>query len=111
MSFGKSIFFAGFIQKTVKVDLHVRFNRAYPQRKWPQKVLEDSRGLHTEADGEAGQPLGPTYQPSIAMLVLHRLLDCIYAIYSSRFDPRALDWGSSLYIPTPTLLPHALHYI
>ena len=61
MSFGKSIFSAGFIQKTIKVDLDVRLNRAYPQRKQPQKVLEDSRGLHTEAEGEAG----PTYRPVI----------------------------------------------
>ena len=33
MSFGESVFSIGFIKKTVKVDLHVRFNRAYPQRK------------------------------------------------------------------------------
>ena len=31
MSFGESIFSTGFIQKTIKVDLHVRFNCAYPQ--------------------------------------------------------------------------------
>ena len=29
MSFGESVFSAGFIQKTIKVDLHVRFNGAY----------------------------------------------------------------------------------
>ena len=49
MSFGESIFSVGFIQKTINVDLHVRFNCAYPQRNGHQKVLEDSRGLHTEA--------------------------------------------------------------
>jgi hypothetical protein len=38
MSFGESIFFAGFIQKTIKVDLH---------------VLGDLRGHHTEAKAEA----------------------------------------------------------
>ena len=31
-SFGESVISAGFIQKTVKVDQHVRFNRVYPQR-------------------------------------------------------------------------------
>ena len=30
MSFGESVFSAWFNQKTVKVDLHVRFNCAYP---------------------------------------------------------------------------------
>ena len=30
MSFVESVFSAGFIQKTVKVDLDVRLNRAYP---------------------------------------------------------------------------------
>ena len=56
MSFGESIFSTGFMQKTVKVDLDVRFNHAYPQRKQSQKVPEDSRRHHTEAKGEA--PLG-----------------------------------------------------
>ena len=95
------------------MDLDVRLNHAYPQQKQPQKVLEDSRGLHTEAKGEAppggtsrphllvGQPLGPTCQPPVVMSVLHRLLDCIYAIYSSQFDPRAHVWRSGLYIPAP----------
>ena len=32
-------------QKTVNVDLHVRFNRAYPQQNRHQKTLKDSRGL------------------------------------------------------------------
>ena len=43
MSFGESIFSAGFIQKTVKVDLDVRVIRAYPQRNRHQKDLEDFR--------------------------------------------------------------------
>ena len=30
MSFGESVISAGFIKKTVKVDLDVRLNRAYP---------------------------------------------------------------------------------
>ena len=53
MSFGESVFSIGFIYKTIKVDLDVRLNRAYPQRKQPQKVPEDSRGHHTKAEGEA----------------------------------------------------------
>ena len=61
MSFGESIFSVGFIQKTIKADLDVRLNRAYPQQKQPQKVLEDSRGHHTEAEGEA--PPGGVSQP------------------------------------------------
>ena len=61
MSFGESVFSAGFIQKTVKADLHVRFNCPYPQRNGHQKTLEDSEWLHTEAEGEtppggAGRP-------------------------------------------------------
>ena len=51
-SFGESIFSIGFFQKTVKVDLHIRFNCAYPQRNKHQKFPEDSRGLHTEAEGD-----------------------------------------------------------
>ena len=52
MSFDKSVFSTRFIQKTIKVDLHVIFNRAYLQRNGHQKTLEDSRGLHTEAEPE-----------------------------------------------------------
>ena len=61
MSFGESMISAGFIQKTVKVYLDVRVNRAYPQRNGHRKTLEDSRGLHAEAEPEglpdgAGRP-------------------------------------------------------
>jgi hypothetical protein len=61
MSFGEFVICAGFIQKTVKVDLHVRVNYAIPLRNQHGKVPEDSRGLHTKAEGEAlpcraGQP-------------------------------------------------------
>ena len=52
MSFGESVVSAGFIQKTIMADRDVRLNCAYPQRKQPQKVLEDSRGLHAEAEPE-----------------------------------------------------------
>ena len=62
-SFGESVFSVGFIQKTIKVDLDVRPNRANPQRKQPQKVLEDSRGHHTEAKSET-PPGGAIGQPA-----------------------------------------------
>ena len=58
MSFGESVFSVGFIPKTVKVDLHVRINCAYPQQNGHQKTLEDSRGLHTEAKLEWLPPVG-----------------------------------------------------
>ena len=63
MSFGESVFSAGFIQKIIKVDIYVRFNCAYPQRNGQQKVPEDSRGLHTKAEGET--PLGGAGQPHL----------------------------------------------
>jgi hypothetical protein len=51
MSFGESIISAGFNQKTVKVDLHVRVNYEIPPRNQRGKVPKDSRGLYTEAGG------------------------------------------------------------
>ena len=63
MSFSESVFSAGFIKKTVKVDLDVRINRAYSQRKQSQKVLEDSRGHYTKAEGET--PLGGASRPHL----------------------------------------------
>ena len=50
MSFGESVFSVGFIQTTVKVDLYVRINRAYPQQDRHQKDLEDTRGHHAVAE-------------------------------------------------------------
>ena len=52
MSFGESMFSAGFIQKSIKVDPTVRFNHAYSQRKQLQKVPEDTRGQPIEEDRE-----------------------------------------------------------
>ena len=92
MSFGESEFSAGFMQKTIKADLHVRINRAYPPQNVHQKVLEDSRGHHTEAGAKglpcgAGRPLlqatwalGPPVSLCLVMSVLHCLLGCIYAV-------------------------------
>ena len=106
MSFGESIFSAGFIQKTVKVDLYVRFNRAYPQRNGHQKTLEDSKGLHTEAErqrlpGGAGPtpwahmsalPSNVGSPPPPRLHLSHPL---------SRFDLRAHVGRSGLYISAP----------
>jgi hypothetical protein len=55
------VFLAGYIQKTIKGDLHVRVNNAILLWNQCGKVLEDSRGHHTEAGGTtlpcgAGQP-------------------------------------------------------
>ena len=57
MSFGESVFSAGFIQKTVKGDLFVKGNHVIPQHNQRGKVLEDSKRLSTEADPE-GLPCG-----------------------------------------------------
>jgi hypothetical protein len=92
MSFDESVFSVGFIQKTIKVDLHVRINRTYPPRNGHQKVPEDSRGHHTEAGAEglpsgagwrhlqAARPLGPPVRLCLAMSVFHHLLGCISAV-------------------------------
>ena len=59
------MFSARFIQKTIKVDLYVRINRAYSWRKQHQKDLEDTRGHCAKAErrrlpGGAGHmPVGP----------------------------------------------------
>ena len=102
MSFGESTFLAGFIQKTVKVDQIIKLNHVYPRRKL-QKVLEDTRRHSTEVGTErllggigwfhlhANWSPGPTCQPPLRTLVLHHLKDCISAVYSSWFDPRAQD--------------------
>jgi hypothetical protein len=80
-SFGKSVISTGYIQKTIKADLHVRVNYAIPLRNLCEKVLEDSRGHHTEARGrtlpcgagwpklQAAQPLSPPVSLLIAMSV------------------------------------------
>ena len=92
MSFGESIFSAGFIKKTIMVDLHVRFNRAYPPRNGHKKTLEHFRRQIIKAKTEAllggarrphlqaRQPLGPPVSLCIAMSILHHLLGCIDAV-------------------------------
>ena len=51
MSFGESVFSAGFIQKTHKGDLFIKANHVYPQRNRRGKTLEDSRRQTTEVEG------------------------------------------------------------
>jgi hypothetical protein len=103
MSFGESVFPVGFNQKTAEGDLFVKRNYRILSRELRGKTLEDSRSLSTERDHmpltcgtarpqcQADQPLvGPTVS-LFATSVLHRLLGCILAVISSRFDPRAKD--------------------
>ena len=98
MSFGESMFPPGFNQKTAKEDLFVKGNHGISPRDQCGKVLEDSRRLSTKAGLDpltcgAGRPhleaAQPLWAPPIILFVksvLHRLLGCISAIYSSRFQ-------------------------
>jgi hypothetical protein len=73
MSFGESIFSAGFNKKNPKEDLFVKGNHVIPLRKQRGKTLEDSRRRITEAKAKpltcgashVGHPslVGPTCQP------------------------------------------------
>jgi hypothetical protein len=49
MSFGESVFPAGFNQKTAKEDLFIRGNHRIPPRYLCRKNLEDFRRLSSEA--------------------------------------------------------------
>ena len=72
MSFGESMFPAGFIQKTAKEDLFVKGNHGIPQCNRCGKTLEDSRRLSIKAGHmsltcgagrphmQAARPLGST---------------------------------------------------
>jgi hypothetical protein len=103
MSFGESVFPAGFNQKTTKGDILVKRNYGLPPRKLRGKVPENSKRLSTERDhmsltcGAArphcqdAQPLVGPIVSLFATLVLHRLLGCISVVLSSRFDPTAED--------------------
>ena len=52
MSFGESVFLAGFIQKTAKEGLLVTGNHGIPPHNRRGKTLEDSRRFSTEAEPE-----------------------------------------------------------
>jgi hypothetical protein len=66
MSFGESVFLAGFIQKTIKEDTFVKENYRIPSCKQHGKILEDSKTLSNEADPKGCHvgPIGPTYRPT-----------------------------------------------
>jgi hypothetical protein len=103
MSFGEFVFLAGFNQKIAKEDLFIKRNYGIPSWELRGKVLEDSKRLSTKAGLdplpcgaswpylEVVRPVGLLCQPPVVMSVLHRLLVCISAIISSRFDLRAKD--------------------
>jgi hypothetical protein len=48
ISFGESVISAGYIQKIIKADLHVRGNNAILPQNLCGTTLEDSGRLHTE---------------------------------------------------------------
>ena len=65
MSFGESVFSAGFIQKTVKGDLFIKENYRIPLQNRRGKTLEHSRRQITEAKTEAlSGGAKPTYRLS-----------------------------------------------
>ena len=68
MSFGESMFRAGFNQKIAKEDLFIKGNHGIPLRNRHGKTLEDSRRLSTKAGHMSltcmlPAPMGPTCQP------------------------------------------------
>ena len=78
ISFGESVFSAGFNLKTAKEDLNIKGKYGFPPRHLRGKVLEGPRSHITEAEGET--PLGgvgwPPPSPPISHLrgsVSHRL--------------------------------------
>ena len=85
MSFGESVFSAGFNQKTVKEDLFVKGNPGIPPCKQCGKTLEDSRRRITEAGQVsltcgAARPMWVLPITLIVMSVLHRLKNCIFVV-------------------------------
>jgi hypothetical protein len=112
MSFGESVFLAGFIQKTTKRDLFVKGNFRIALRHQRGKDLEGTKRQTTEAWANwpwkwAGRPATEPKWAHLAMSVPYRLRVCIYAILSSRFNPRAHDGCSGLYKQASAHLPKA----
>jgi hypothetical protein len=117
-SFGESMIFVGYIQKTIKRDLHVRRNNAVPPQNQCGKVLQDSRRLSIEGildtdmwgwlAPHAGRPVsasGPRL--SASGMLLHHLPRLHLYRSLSRFDLRAHVGSSGLYKETPTPLLEA----
>jgi hypothetical protein len=92
MSFGESMISAGYTQKTIKGDLHVRGNHRIPPRELCGKALEDSKRLSIEAGHEAlpceaaqthlqaTRLPGPPVSLPTTVSVSHCLLGCISVI-------------------------------
>jgi hypothetical protein len=68
MSFGESIFYAGFIQKITKEDLNIKRARGIILPRIHGKVIEDTRGLHTEGGDQT--LLGGVGRPTPVLLGL-----------------------------------------
>jgi hypothetical protein len=118
MSFGKSVFLAGFIQKTVQVDLIARINHVYPWQKQLQKTLEDTRRQPSMTDPKrmisgAGWPhlqVGLLVPPVMlrfdvgsSTAIGSNLHRCFKLVWSE-----GLELMAPLYIAAPTLLPEAI---
>ena len=78
MSFGESVFLAGFIQKTIKEDLFVKGNYRILPHNQRGKILEGSISHVTRAEGHpliggAARPLWAPPVSIVAMSVSHRL--------------------------------------
>jgi hypothetical protein len=92
MSFGESVISAGYIQKFIKGDLHVRGNHRIPPWELRGKTLEDTRRLSIEAGHEAlpcgagrphlqaAWPPGPPVSLPAATSVSYHLLGYIFVI-------------------------------
>jgi hypothetical protein len=77
---GESVISAGYIQKTIKEDLHVRVNYANLPRNRRGKVLDDTKRYHTAMDpkklsGRASQPHHDATRPPVGTAV-SPLLEC-----------------------------------
>ena len=108
MSFGESVFVAGFNQKTAKEDIIIKGKYGVPPRYLRGKTLEGSRSHLTKAEGHpltggAEQPR-PTCQPAsyggLPQPLRMHLGRCL-----SQFDPRAHVGPSGLYNPAPASPP------
>ena len=64
MSFGDSVFSAGFIQKTIKGDLLVKKNYRIPPRKQRGKIPAGASPPKQTPRGCHVGPAGPTYRPA-----------------------------------------------
>jgi hypothetical protein len=102
ISFGESVISAGFNQKTVKADLHVRVNNLIPPWNLRGKVLEDFRWHHTEVEMQRLPPASrpaPGVHPSAPRCYVSFPLPPMMHLHRSlcQFDPRAHVASLGLY--------------